>query len=139
LLNFAEAQNEVSGPNDDIYAALRLIRQRAGITPGTSATYGLAPGMTQAEMREAIRNERRVELAFEEHRFWDIRRWKIAGALADNPLHGLKIVKNNIAKTLVFTRTEVLKPVFDEKKMYLFPISQGEIDRNINLIQNPGW
>jgi hypothetical protein len=82
LLMFAEAKNEVDGPGvstDSVYNYIRDIRKRAGIQVGTASnTYGLAAGLSVAEMRTVIRNERRVEMAFEEQRFWDIRRWKIA-------------------------------------------------------------
>lgn len=76
LLNYAEAMNEYcespsQAPNDSIYKVVELIRKRAELSP-----YKLPAGLTKEEMREVIRNERRVELAFEEHRFFDIRRWR---------------------------------------------------------------
>ena len=74
LLNFAEAENEyLSAPSKDVYDAIIAIRQRAGIERGTDRLYGLEPNMTKEKMREVIRNERRIEIAFEEQRFWDIR------------------------------------------------------------------
>ncbi|MCZ4223462.1 RagB/SusD family nutrient uptake outer membrane protein [Pedobacter sp. SJ11] len=56
---------------------LKDIRNRAGITAGADGMYMLKTGMTKEEMRKIIQNERQVELAFEEHRYWDIRRWKL--------------------------------------------------------------
>ena len=73
LLNFAEASNEYEGPTQKVYDAVELVRRRAGLSP-----YELPEGLTKEQMREAIRAERRIELAFEGHRFWDVRRWKIA-------------------------------------------------------------
>lgn len=77
LLNYAEAMNEYcespsQAPNDSIYKVVELIRKRAELSP-----YKLPAGLTKEEMREVIRNERRVEAAFEEHRFFDIRRWRL--------------------------------------------------------------
>lgn len=69
-LNFAEAENEVNGPNANVYAAINIIRDRVGMP-------NLPSDLDKEKMRERIRRERRVELAWEEHRFWDVRRWKI--------------------------------------------------------------
>ena len=77
LLNYAEALNEL-GRTNEAYAPLIELRRRAKIIAGTGSLYGLKSGMTQEEMRAIIQNERRIELAFEEHRFWDVRRWKLA-------------------------------------------------------------
>jgi hypothetical protein len=74
LLNYAEAQNEAVGPDASVYAALDEVRTRAGI-PTFSQVY---PGVSQAQMRELIRRERRVELAFEDKRYFDLIRWEIA-------------------------------------------------------------
>src|SRR5690606_15394097 len=65
-----EAANEAYGPTSDVYEAINTIRQRVGMPI-------LPSGLSQDEMRERIHRERRVELAFEESRFWDVRRWKI--------------------------------------------------------------
>ncbi len=73
LLNYAEAQNEAVGPDASVYEAVNAIRQR----PGTDLP-ALDPGMTQAEMRTAIKRERRIELVYEGHRLYDLWRWKDA-------------------------------------------------------------
>ena len=85
LLNYAEALNEVALAggtidNKEVLNSLIQLRKRAGIEPGNENYYGLpAPqNYDAAEMREIIRNERRIEMAFEEQRYWDIRRWRIA-------------------------------------------------------------
>ncbi len=82
--------------------------------------YGLKDGMTLEQMRQVIRNERRIELAFEEHRFWDIRRWKIAQQVYGKPLHGMSIIKEG--PDFNYNVVEVFKPVFVAPKMYFYPI-----------------
>lgn len=137
VLNFAEAENEYSGPTTDVYQALKDLRKRAGIAAGADDMYGLKAGMTTEEMRAVVRNERRIELAFEEQRFWDIRRWKIAQQVFAQPLHGFNIIKDGPA--LTYNLVEVLKPVFTAPKMYLYPIPYDEVVKNDNMRQNPGW
>ena len=136
LLNYAEALNEV-GRVEDAVAQVKLIRARAGITAGANTRYGIAAGITQAQMRDLIRNERRVELAFEEHRFWDVRRWKTAPQELNGPVFGMKITKNANG-TFTYEKVQVGTLVFNEK-LYLMPIPYDEITKNTNLEQNPGW
>lgn len=137
LLNFAEAQNEVTGPTPDIYAALRDLRRRAQITEGTTNKFGIKDNMSKDEMRIAIKNERRIELAFEEHRYWDLRRWKDAEKELNKTLTGMKITKN--ASTFSYERVPAGTIRFIAPKMYLYPIPFGEISKNENLVQNYGW
>ncbi|HXI01135.1 MAG TPA: RagB/SusD family nutrient uptake outer membrane protein [Sphingobacteriaceae bacterium] len=132
LLNLAEALNEYQGPTLEVYKIVEDIRRRAGLVPFT-----LKIGLTKDQMRDAIRQERRVEMAFEEQRFWDLRRWKIAESELNKPLHGMKIT-NNPNGTLTYERIEVAKPVFTPK-MYRYPIPYSEIIKNPNLKQNEGW
>ncbi|QEC42052.1 RagB/SusD family nutrient uptake outer membrane protein [Pseudobacter ginsenosidimutans] len=133
LLNFAEAQNEYAGPGQDVYNAVQAIRERAGLNP-----FQLPAGLTKEAMRQLIRNERRVELAFEEHRFWDIRRWKIAEQVMNSPLHGMRIdVSSSGART--YTITQVLAAKFRAPAMYLFPVRYDEVAKNPQMKQNPGW
>lgn len=137
LLNFAEAENEYSGPTAAVYQVLKDLRARAGITPGDNGMYGLRENMSADEMRNVIRNERRIELAFEEHRFWDIRRWKIAQQVYSKALHGMSIIKEGPGFN--YNVTEAFKPVFVAPKMYLYPIPYDEVVKNDNMRQNPGW
>lgn len=139
LLNYAEAMNEVYGPdNAATYGltarqAIALIRTRAGLTGNLNVPLAT----TQALMRTAIRHERRIELAFEEHRHMDLRRWKIAESVLNQPVSGLKIVKTG---TATFTYTpEVVEPRVFTAKMYYYPFPQEELSRNPGLVQNPGW
>ena len=138
LLNFAEAQNEYAGPSEEIYDAIKALRKRAGIEPGANGYYGLKIGMNQNEMREVIRNERRLELAFEEHRYYDIRRWKIAHLIFNNDhaIRGLEITLR--WGELVYDEI-TLPTVPFQMHQYLYPFSYSECAKNGNLIQNPGW
>lgn len=136
LLNYAEAANE-SGDINTAYRQIEAIRKRAGINPGTNENYGLSEGMSKEQMREVIQNERRVELAIEEHRYWDVRRWKIAENISNKPLHGVRIVKTG--DTYTYETITVRTPVFTAPKWYLWPIPQGEINKSEELLQNPGW
>jgi hypothetical protein len=136
LLAYAEARNEVEpAPQADVYEQLYAIRARAGIDPGAGGNYGLAPNMTKAQMRAVIQNEWRIEFAFEEHRYFDIRRWKIAETVMNQPRTGVSIVKSGNAFT--YNPITVLKTVFKENQ-YLYPIPYNEVAKNPNMKQNPG-
>jgi hypothetical protein len=142
LLMFAEAKNEVDGPGangDSVYNYIRDIRKRAGIQIGSSPnTYGLSAGISTSDMRTIIRNERRVEMAFEEQRFWDLRRWKIAENIYNRPLHGIRITK---AGNVLNYKVEELNTPFQffAPRMYKYAIPYSEIAKNSNLIQNEGY
>lgn len=129
LLNFAEAKNEASGPDASVYTAINLIRQRAGMPD-------LPAGLDQIAMRQRIRNERRIELAFEEHRFFDIRRWKIAESLLNGPLLGLKYTKT--PGGITYTRYQFEDRTFPSK-LYVLPIPQDDRDKNPAAKQINGW
>ena len=92
--------NEYDPENADIAEYVNRVRSRAGQP-------NLPSGLTQDEMRERIRRERRVELAFEEHRSWDVRRWKIAQETLGGDLLGLEITRKNQARRAV-TRNSVI-------------------------------
>ena len=135
LLNYAEARNEFSGPSDEVYLVLTSLRDRAGIEPGDDNMYGLKANMTQAEMREAIRFERRIELAFEGHRFWDVRRWMIAEVTDNQQMTGMApTLQTNGTKT--YPRFNVYKHIF-HKQMYLWPFPDSEVAKAPLLKQNP--
>jgi hypothetical protein len=137
LLTLAEAENEVSSaPPADCYTQIYALRKRAGITPGTNGTYGVPQGMNTAQMRAFIQNEWRIEFAFEEHRFFDIKRWRLAETVMNQPRTGLSISK--VGSTLVYNPISVLTTVFTNKQ-YLYPIPMNEVLKNPNMKQNPGW
>jgi hypothetical protein len=95
--------------------------------------------MSQDAMRTFIHNERRVEMAFEEQRFFDIRRWKIAGHVYnDAPLQGLDLQLSSGGQ-LFYNRVPVLNTVFREPQMYFYPIPYGEVIKNNQMKQNPLW
>ena len=136
-LNYAEAMNEAYGPLDSKYglsavAAVNAIRARAGMPVLQPADYASAE-----ILREKIRNERRIELAFEDHRSWDVRRWKIAESTLGADLTGMDILKNADG-TFKYTPYVVEKRVF-APKMYYYPIPNSEILKQKNLVQNSGW
>jgi hypothetical protein len=113
LLMYAEAKNEASGPDPSVYSAINDIPARVNMPP-------LPKGLSKAEMRKRIRNERRVELALEGLRYFDLKRWKIAEKVmpqVDVPGAKRKFRKNN----------------------YVWPIPQNVIDINSNIKQNPGY
>lgn len=134
LLNYAEAQNEAVGPDASVYAAVNAIRQRTGV--GMPA---LPTGLTQAQMRSRIQQERRIELAFEEHRFYDVRRWKIAPTTENVPAYGVEIGKNS-SGAYTYSRKEALTGRSFTDKQYWLPIPRPEIQASNNkLEQNPGY
>lgn len=135
LLNYAEAQNEAVGPDASVYAAMDEIRTRAGI-PTLSVTY---PGLSKDQMRTIIRRERRVELAFEDKRYWDLLRWKIAEVNLNRPLHAMHI--KSTGSSLSYTVIEAPRGnrVFNAARNYLLPIPQNAISQNSALTQNPNY
>lgn len=133
LLNYAEAQNEASGPDQTVYNAINAIRSRPGVNMPA-----IPSGLTQAQMRETIRRERQVELAFEEHRYYDVRRWKIANVTENVPAYGIDIVKNG--NTVTYTKKEALSGRHFEEKHYFLPIPRAEIQAsNGKLSQTSGY
>jgi starch-binding outer membrane protein, SusD/RagB family len=132
-LNYAEALNEDQGPVPDVYKYVNMIRDRSGL-PGLNA------GLSKDQMREKIRHERRIELAFETHRFFDTRRWKIAQSIDNKEIHGMNVAAgNSFTDDEFYKRTVIEKRLFVSPKHYWFPIPQGELSKNRNLVQNKGW
>ncbi|MDD4583303.1 MAG: RagB/SusD family nutrient uptake outer membrane protein [Eubacteriales bacterium] len=128
-LNYAEALNEsLSSPSKEVYSAINTIRSRGGLP-------NLPSNLSKDEMRERIQNERKVELAMENHRFFDVRRWMIAERVDVGYVHKVHIENGKFS----YPAWEQSR-IFDKKKHYLFPIPQTEIDKNRELLkQNPGW
>jgi len=127
-LNFAEATNEASGPTSEVYQAIESIRQRAGLRP-----YQLPTGMDQAQMRTVIQKERRLELAYEGFRFFDVRRWMIAEQTDNLEMHGMEVDRG---PGIVYKPFNVRKHNFT-KAMYLWPLPLSEIAKSPALLQNP--
>jgi hypothetical protein len=131
LLDYAEAANEYEGPTINVYNAMQAVRQRAGLNP-----YQLPAGLSQAQMRTYIQNERRIELAYEGHRFFDVRRWKIAPQTENIQATGMEVDDNGTAVT--YNPFNVTKHNF-RPAMYLWPFPISETGKSASLIQNPGY
>ncbi len=140
-LNYAEALSEATG---DPYfkgskngmnftmspvEAVDNVRRIAGMP-------ALESGLSMEQFRARLRKERRVELAFEDHRFWDVRRWKTGAGTTK--IYGLDIRTDGEGNVTSFEKKEVADRYWDEK-MNFYPISLTEKNKNINLIQNTGW
>ena len=129
-LNYAEALNEYDPTNPDIAVYLNKIRERVSLPDVPS-------GLTQEQMRTLIHHERRVELAFEERRFWDVRRWKVASSTLGAPVKGVKITQDD-AGNFTYSPVQVEQRVF-QPKMYWYPIPQSEVLKLHHWEQNKGW
>ena len=128
-LNYVEALNECDPTNPDIVLYLNKVRNRASL-PNVSA-------LSQEQMRAVIQHERRVELAFEEHRSWDVRRWKIASSTLGAPLMGVQIERKPLGG-YTYMPVKVEQRVF-QPKMYWYPIPQSEVLKLKQWKQNNGW
>ncbi|WP_170137809.1 RagB/SusD family nutrient uptake outer membrane protein [Chitinophaga dinghuensis] len=130
LLNYAEAQNEDAGPDQTVYDAVNSVRRRAGQPD-------LPSGLTQSDMRLRIRHERRIEFAFEDQRFWDLRRWHLADQLPYRTIYGANIKLSGSTK--VFGAPVLLETRYFGIKNYTFPIPASELQSNRLMIQNTNW
>lgn len=135
-LNYAEAVFRYFGSadmNDEEFTmsareAVNVVRNRSDVKMP-----GLPTGLSDSDFWTRYKRERMVELAFEGHRFWDIRRWKEGGITSVDRLEITKNANNS------FTYKRVEKQLVWEDKMYFFPIPDSEIRKNTNLTQNTGW
>lgn len=131
-LNKAEALYNI-GDEEGAREALKPVRERAGM-PAVTAT--------GADLLEAIKNERRIEFAFEEHRYFDVRRWKEAPKYFGSTVHAITIKKYPDGKKTYEVdklRSDVGGDRKWDDKMYWLPITKAEMDKNPNLVQNPGY
>lgn len=142
-LNYAETLNETNPGHPDIVRYLNLIRERAGIPTYGSGPNTIAIPASQEQMRESIRRERRVELNNEGIRYGDIRRWKIGEETLNRDFYGMNFSgsekSDNEADPKAFFKRSIYQKRLFTKKNYWFPVPQSEIDKNVNLVQNPGW
>ena len=137
LLNFAEAQNEVGGPESSLEGlsvrdVLTELRGRVGQVPVPTDISD-----TKEKMRERIYNERSVELCFEEHRWYDVLSWHKGVEYFNKDIHGIRVVKNTDG-TFTYSREKYETPTFKEH-MHLYPIPNNEVYKSAVLEQNPGW
>lgn len=137
LLNYAEAMVNAYGNIEHTTEkcgmkaldAVNSVRNRDGIKmPALPNT------LSDIEFMKRLKNERRVELAFEGHRFWDLRRWKELDAIKD--IYGVKVTKEE--NEVVYKRG-LVNTNFVDDKLYFYPIANTELFRNDKLVQNPGW
>ncbi len=130
LLNYAEALNEVdyAGNKQKVCSLLNQLRKRGGITASVTARTDLN---SQEKMRNFIHKERTVELAFEEHRWWDVRRWGVAKEALSRDIIGVEV-----SATGAYSRKVAQQRVFDDR-MYVYPIPEGEYWKT--NIQNEEW
>jgi len=133
LLNYAEAQNEAMGPDQSVYDAVNAVRARSSVPAVT-------PGLSQDEMRTVLRRERRIELAFEDKRWNDIRRWDITTkgpAVLTHPQYGM-LIQPNGSGVLTYTKVIVYNNSFSEYMNWL-PIPESVTEQNTKLTQNGGY
>lgn len=139
-LLYSEALNEVNGPNEESYQYLNLIRARAGLESiefsWDNFSNNPAKYRTRDGLREIIHQERMIELVFEGQRFWDLRRWKKASLQLNMPVVGFSVYEPH-AREYYKPQTVFLQQFF--MKEYFWPISEGDISVNKNLVQNLGW
>ena len=134
LLNYAEALNEAEGPVADVYKYINEIRTRAGMP-------ALPAGLSKIEMRTRIHNERGVELAFEELRWWDVLRWKKGPELVSQTITAMDVIKtpSGFTYSVVPVDAAFQRAPFQDH-MYYYPIPRSEINKSKGaLTQNPGW
>ena len=142
-LNYAEALNEYSGPSQEVYDALNMIRRRVKI-PDVEESWSnpdwaahLNKHKEQAGLREIIRQERHIELAFEGWRNFDVRRWKEGDKYFNTPIQGWT-VEGETATAYYRLRT-IFQRSFITPRDYLHPVKLSELDVNSNLVQSQGW
>lgn len=146
-LNYAEAANEAYGPTGtatnasySAYNIIKKIRQRAGVG-GAGDPYLESIKGDKDAMRELIHNERRLELCFEGHRFWDLRRWKVDLNVLNESIRGIKGFDSSNNVVFDFSGPYILSTESRKYKDYMFygPIPYSEVTKWDNLKQNDGW
>lgn len=140
LLDYVEALNEYNPGHADIVTYLNMIRARAGI-PGIETVYPDAVG-NREKMREHILRERQVELCFESDRYFTLTRRLLLGQPKYQAIYALDVNANDNGLGFSFTgfyTRKLYQQRYWDNKMYLFPILQGDIEKNRALVQNPGW
>jgi starch-binding outer membrane protein, SusD/RagB family len=131
-LNYAEAKFEL-GDEATCREYIDMVRARVGLPPIPASVTGEA-------LRARLYNERRIELAFENHRFFDIRRWKIANVVENRPIYGMDIFKNLTTSATTYSPVLLLQKNPYQDQMNLLPIATSEVQRNKGTLkQTTGW
>ena len=150
FLAYAEAANDAWGPKEDrggvgftAYDVIKAIRERAGLATDEIGMplpqgdeYLEECAKDQAKMRELIRNERRIELCFENKRFWDLRRWQMP---LNETVRGMKIDRDKETLELTYTIEDVEERKYDNSYQLYGPIPKSEVLKWDKLMQNKGW
>lgn len=131
LLTYAEAKIELNQIDQSVYDAINEVRGRVSVEMPP-----IADGLSQGQLREVVRKERAIELAFEGTRLFDIRRWEIVHEVMPGEVYGMTY---SAGGELVTIKVESYNRVFDQGRDYLWPIPQRERELNPNLEQNPKW
>ena len=130
-LNYAEAKFEL-GDEAKCREFINKVRARVGM-PGIPST------ITGEALRQRLYNERRIELAFENHRFFDTRRWKIANIIENRPVYGMDVFLNMNTGVKTYSPVLLLQKNAYQDKMNLLPVETAEVQRNDPSLQTPGW
>lgn len=130
-LNYAEANFEL-GDEAKCREYINKVRSRVGM-PGIPNT------VTGETLRQRLYNERRIELAFENHRFFDVRRWKIANVIENRPIYGMDVLKDLNTGVTTYSPVLLLQKNPYQDKMNLLPVETAEVRRNGPDLQTPGW
>ena len=139
-LLYAEARNEYSGPDEEVYYYRDQVRERAGLKGiveswAENSIYPDKP-LSKEGLREIIHQERMIELSFEGKRFWDIRRWKKANTFLNKPLKGWNV---DGSTTMDYYNVVTLENLKFQTREYLWPLREHTLRVNKNLVQNPFW
>ena len=132
LLMYAEAKIELGETDEDVHSAINMVRQRPDVDMPP-----LDDSLSQDALRQAVRQERLVELAFEGSRFFDIRRWEIAPEAMNSKIEGLTYVDQNGDLKTYYVSDYQLS--FQAPRDYVWPIPQKEMELNPNYVQNAGY
>lgn len=131
LLNYAEAKYYL-GDEATCRQYINMIRSRPSVNMPPVTESGLA-------LLEKLRHERKIELYFEEHRWFDVRRWKIAPEVLSLPGRAVVINRDIVTGVKTYTYLDNFQPRFFPDKFYYLPIPQDEMNKNPKLVQNPGY
>lgn len=137
-LNYAEACVETNNL-DQAKIYINKIRERAGIPTLEQAWGSIGVALTQDKLREIVRQERMIELYLEHQNFWDMRRWLLAGDLFNKVPEGMNVDGTTISSFSRKTKLTGIIRNFTTPTHYLLPIPFGEVQKNPNLVQNPGY
>jgi hypothetical protein len=135
-LNYAEAANEAYGPNTEAPGATLTAVEACNQTRKRAGLPEVPSSVSYEDLKEIIRYERRVELAFEDHRFWDVRRWMIAPETLGVPAKAVQVIKNEDG-SFTYTPYNLENRVWYDK-MYFYPVPQRDLKIG-NWPQNPLW